>query len=313
MRPRTAIAIVVAAVLMLPPAASAGQGRNRDPQEPARSGEPQRDKAEPRQGPAPSHAEPRQPAEPPRQAEPRRPEPPPRVESRNRPPASGGYRFRPLGPQRGFYYHPQFGFYFGPYYGPYYPPAGSYFWPLHQVVASVRLRVRPVDAQVFVNGYYAGVVDDFDGLLQRLYLPPGQHEIEIYLQGYRPYREKLLLQPGSSREIRLTLSPLASGEALPPLPGPTPLPEEWTAAGRDDAASSAFGILAVRIEPSDAQIVIDGEEWLGSGPSTELVIHAAAGTHRIEVRKNGYTTFKVDVDLSSGARTRLVVRLDPTR
>jgi hypothetical protein len=167
---------------------------------------------------------------------------------------------------------------------------------------------------VFVNGYYAGVVDDFDGILQRLYLPPGQHDIEIYLPGYRTYREKVLLQPGGAREIRLVMQPLASGEALPVPEGPRPLPDEWTAAaGRDEESASPFGILAIRIEPSDAQILVDGEVWLGSGPSTELVIHVAAGTHTVQVRKAGYTTFSVDVDLSSGARTRLAVRLDPSR
>lgn len=314
MRLGRSIGIVATAVLLMPAAAGAGQARGREAQEPARSGQSERGKAEPRQGPAPSRGEPRQPAEPPRPAEPRRAEPPPRVDPRSRPPAPGGYRFRPVGPQRGFYYHPQFGFYFGPYYGPYYPPAGSYFWPVRQVVASLRLRVQPVDAQVFVNGYYAGVVDDFDGILQRLYLPPGQHDIEIYLPGYRTYREHLLLQPGGSREIRYVMQPVARGETVPAPLGPRPLPDEWTAAaGRDDESSSPFGILAIRIEPSDAQILIDGETWIGSGPSTELVIHVAAGTHQVEVRRSGYATFRVDVDLSSGARTRLVVKLEPSR
>ena len=34
----------------------------------------------------------------------------------------------------------------------------------------VRLMVRPRDAAVYVDGYYAGVVDDFDGVFQRLTL-----------------------------------------------------------------------------------------------------------------------------------------------
>ena len=32
---------------------------------------------------------------------------------------------------------------------------------------------------MFVDGYYAGVVDDFDGLLQRLNIEAGPYRIEV--------------------------------------------------------------------------------------------------------------------------------------
>lgn len=51
---------------------------------------------------------------------------------------------------------------------------------------SLRLQVEPKDAQVFVDGYYAGVVDDFDGHFQHLNLTPGVHHVEIRAEGYRP-------------------------------------------------------------------------------------------------------------------------------
>ncbi|MBX7186064.1 MAG: hypothetical protein K1Y01_13050 [Vicinamibacteria bacterium] len=43
----------------------------------------------------------------------------------------------------------------------------------------LRLRDFPRDAEVYVDGYYAGVVDDFDGFFQRLTLEVGPHEIEV--------------------------------------------------------------------------------------------------------------------------------------
>src|SRR5262249_33752154 len=49
--------------------------------------------------------------------------------------------------------------------------------------ADVRSMVKPRDAAIYVDGYYAGVVDDYDGIFQRLHLPPGQHEFVLYLQG----------------------------------------------------------------------------------------------------------------------------------
>jgi hypothetical protein len=49
---------------------------------------------------------------------------------------------------------------------------------------ALHLKVKPRDGQVFVDGYYAGVVDDFDGLFQRLRLSDGPHRIEVRAPGY---------------------------------------------------------------------------------------------------------------------------------
>lgn len=50
----------------------------------------------------------------------------------------------------------------------------------------LRLQMGPCDAQVFVDGYYAGVVDDFDGPFQHVNLRPGPHHIEIRAFGFDP-------------------------------------------------------------------------------------------------------------------------------
>ena len=59
-------------------------------------------------------------------------------------------------------------------------------------LGAVRIEVKPKDARdemvVYVDEAQAGVVDDFDGAFQRLYLPPGKHQIEIRLDGYQPLR-----------------------------------------------------------------------------------------------------------------------------
>ena len=52
---------------------------------------------------------------------------------------------------------------------------------------AARLEVRPREAQVFIDGYFVGAVDDFDGWAQRLYVAPGEHELAIYLKGHRTY------------------------------------------------------------------------------------------------------------------------------
>jgi hypothetical protein len=43
----------------------------------------------------------------------------------------------------------------------------------------IRIVGVPQHAEVYLDGSFAGVVDDFDGTFQRLDLEPGAHEIEI--------------------------------------------------------------------------------------------------------------------------------------
>jgi PEGA domain len=77
----------------------------------------------------------------------------------------------------GAYGYPSYG------YGSY----GSYGYPsAYSTIAdgSLRLKIKPRDAQVFVDGYYVGIVDDFDGVFQRMHLPSGPHRVEVRAPGY---------------------------------------------------------------------------------------------------------------------------------
>ena len=60
--------------------------------------------------------------------------------------------------------------------------------------SALRLQVSPRNTEVFVDGYYAGTVDDFDGIFQRLRLESGEYEVTLYLPGYRTVTQRLLLQ-----------------------------------------------------------------------------------------------------------------------
>jgi PEGA domain-containing protein len=51
---------------------------------------------------------------------------------------------------------------------------------------SLRLKVKPRNAEVYVDGYYAGIVDDFDGHFQHLDLTTGRHHIQVRAPGYQP-------------------------------------------------------------------------------------------------------------------------------
>ena len=66
----------------------------------------------------------------------------------------------------------------------------------------VRLMVQPRDAAVYVDGYYAGLVDDFDGVFQRLTLEVGPHQIELDARGLEPQFYDVYVDPAQTVTIR---------------------------------------------------------------------------------------------------------------
>lgn len=67
---------------------------------------------------------------------------------------------------------------------------------------SLRLKIAPKDAEVHVDGYFAGVVDDFDGLFQKLTLEAGARRIEIRAAGYEPSELDVMISPGETVTYR---------------------------------------------------------------------------------------------------------------
>lgn len=100
---------------------------------------------------------------------------------------SWGYGRRPYGLYGYGYGYYDYGYSYGDYYG-YYP--SSYYRSYRYRsgnIAQIRTLVEPAKTRVYVDGYYAGIVDDFDGLLQRLNVSPGRHEITLKLEGYKSH------------------------------------------------------------------------------------------------------------------------------
>ena len=60
---------------------------------------------------------------------------------------------------------------------------------------SLRIRVKPREASVYIDGYFAGQVDDFDGVFQRLHIDSGPHRVEIRADGYEPLTFEINIQP----------------------------------------------------------------------------------------------------------------------
>lgn len=66
----------------------------------------------------------------------------------------------------------------------------------------IRITDAPRDAGVYVDGYYAGAVDEFDGRFQRLQLEPGGYRIEIRTPGYGAETFDVNVQPGRTTTVR---------------------------------------------------------------------------------------------------------------
>src|SRR5262245_57551423 len=171
------------------------------------------------------------------------------------------------------------------------------------------MQVKPSDASVYVNGYYAGKVDDFNGTFQRLHVPPGEHEIVVYLEGYRSLHQKLYLTAHATRKIEGTLEKLSAGDPQEPPPVPTerradardgrdgrgrghpaiagdprarrrlPVPNTPpetqpppTPASPSASTASRSAVLSIRVQPAETTVFIDGERWSGPADGERLIV-----------------------------------------
>jgi hypothetical protein len=96
-----------------------------------------------------------------------------------------------------------YGYAYSPFSYPYYGP-GEYGDPFDTTgpTGSIRLNVQPTSAEVYVDGYYAGIVDDFDGHFQHLNLTPGPHHIEITAPGFQPLTVDVVIEPHRKIDYR---------------------------------------------------------------------------------------------------------------
>jgi hypothetical protein len=99
-------------------------------------------------------------------------------------------------------------FYYSPWaWGPYAVYGYGYPYPRYGGavgfdVGAVRLKVKPHDAEVWVDGYYAGAVDDFDGIFQALKLDSGPYRIEVRKPGFETLTFDVRVQPDRTITFR---------------------------------------------------------------------------------------------------------------
>ena len=103
---------------------------------------------------------------------------------------------------RGFvgFGRPYYGGWYSPYWGPYWGPAyGGYgYYNAHPNSGEVKLDTKVKDAQVFINGSYAGTTRQN----KSMYLRPGSYNIEIRESGRTLFAERVYVVAGKTLRLR---------------------------------------------------------------------------------------------------------------
>jgi hypothetical protein len=76
-------------------------------------------------------------------------------------------------------------------------------------------------------------------------------------------------------------------------------------AGLDE---NARGTLSLRVQPGDADVLVDGTPWRVQSQDRQL-IDLPEGRHNVQVRKSGFVGYLTDVQIRRGETTTLDVQL----
>ena len=76
-------------------------------------------------------------------------------------------------------------------------------------IGGLKLKVEPASAEVLVDGYYMGTVNDFNGVFQRMELTAGPHHVEIQAPGFRAIAFDVRIEPNDTVTYRGELQPLS--------------------------------------------------------------------------------------------------------
>ncbi len=184
---------------------------------------------------------------------------------------------------------------------------------------AVDLDIRPGKAEIYVDGAYVGVADQFDGYPAYLWLDEGTYELTFYKEGYETISRQYTIYPGVTLEVD---DRMRRGEATAPA-GPVGdlLPQAGSRAAGDSewaappsvqtrptaAVSGDGGRIAIAASPGDAAVYLDGH-FVGTASEiaqlgTGLIVEP--GDHVVEIIRPGYESQRVPVSVTAGERLDL--------
>lgn len=257
-----------------------------------------------------------------------------------------GYRHHPYHHGRHYhwprYYHPyrsHLGLYIGPYgyFGGYlgYGYGYGYGHPYPHVTYSIGRHpqsdgmggldfdVSPEKAEIYIDGQYIGVADQFDGFPSYLWLEKGTYDVVIYREGYETISRQMSIYPGVVIDINDRMKP---GDAVHPeelAPKSTVNRDERLRRDREraeEAERSArstsqrdekIGRLRLTVLPEDSAVYLDGH-FLGIAAEISR-LHAGLivepGEHLVEVVHPSFDSQSHSIDVERGENIDLEVDL----
>lgn len=143
------------------------------------------------------------------------------------------------------------------------------------------------DSGVWVDGGYVGYLKELKGN-KKVLLLPGEHEIAVRQSGYDDFTDKIVVEPGQTQVVRVTmhLSPRAE------------IPE-------------ITATFKVTVQPGRAAVFLDGR-YVGHASEFGGATHSmliSPGKHQIKVELPGYRTFETQVDLLAGQKSEVKTEL----
>ncbi len=214
------------------------------------------------------------------------------------------------------YYYPYYPYYaYAYYYAPWYPVYVGHGPGFAPAFGYIDTDVSPKKAEVYLDGVYVGIADNFDGFPRHLSTEPGAHVITFKAEGHRTTTRKIRIPRGAIVKLDFRMiegvgeddSTLAGDlevEAAPATPDDT-TDLEWE-------ETEGPGFVRLMVSPAGASVYLDGEFYAPA--STLMGLHGKlrieSGAHFIEVVNPGYVPARKEFELAPGDRLSMTIVLE---
>ncbi|MCP3959641.1 MAG: PEGA domain-containing protein [bacterium] len=170
--------------------------------------------------------------------------------------------------------------------------------------------VRPDKAEVWIDGSYVGVADQYDGFPTYLWLEEGTYEIAFYLEGHETIFRQYTIYPGVIIDVD---DRMREGQSIhPEAPLLEPPPGSQSGLPTGPPAAWSVGRIVISASPPDAAIYLDGH-FVGTAQEvTSLTsgLLVEPGDHVIEIVRPGFDTQSAPVSIEAGGRVDLQLGLE---
>jgi len=143
------------------------------------------------------------------------------------------------------------------------------------------------ESGVWVDDNYVGYVKELKGD-KKVLLLPGEHQIAVRQSGYDDFIQKIVVEPGQTRVVRVAMH-LTAGARVP-----------------DTTAT-----LKLTVQPGRAAVFLDGK-FVGHASEFGGSLHSmliSPGKHQIKLELPGYRTVETDVNLLAGQKSEIKTEL----